>query len=331
MKKYILSLAIGLPSILCAQQNTVWYTPAISNTLPAGYIGIGTKTTTTTINTPLPAFNLHLHGTSDYIVTVEPEYPSQSGMDQVETDNMEVLMGTKAALNYGKTTRIGLTNSTCGRTEFDGFVIRHSDYNTTLRNYETGNLNIFTGSGSTGILNLGVPGVAFNMDASTKRTTLNFSQGPVPVADLGALNLGAGMNQNGLLLRNVSTTASNYGMRIIMAGSNDALQVYSSSNLTQKVFKVNAAGQVFARKYTTTLSNIPDYVFQPDYNLMPLHELRTYIKTNSHLPNVPSAKELEATEVDLGEMNRLLLEKTEELTLYILQLEERLKTLESNK
>jgi hypothetical protein len=64
---------------------------------------------------------------------------------------------------------------------------------------------------------------------------------------------------------------------------------------------------------------------------MPLNELRTYIKTNSHLPNIPSAKEMEASEVDLGEMNRLLLEKTEELTLYILQLEERIKSLESSK
>ena len=100
------------------------------------------------------------------------------------------------------------------------------------------------------------------------------------------------------------------------------------TNGTDRNFSVQANGHVFARKYTTTLANIPDYVFNSDYNLMPLSDLRTYINTNKHLPNIPSATEYEETGVDLGELNRLLLEKTEELTLYILQLEERLSKLE---
>jgi hypothetical protein len=62
-----------------------------------------------------------------------------------------------------------------------------------------------------------------------------------------------------------------------------------------------------------------------------LDELRSYITTNKHLPNVPSANEFAETGVDLGELNRLLLEKVEELTLYILQLEERTKRLEDQK
>ena len=61
---------------------------------------------------------------------------------------------------------------------------------------------------------------------------------------------------------------------------------------------------------------------------MSLTDLKTFITTNQHLPNIPSALEYEKNGVDLGEMNRLLLEKVEELTLYLLQLEERLKTIE---
>jgi hypothetical protein len=66
---------------------------------------------------------------------------------------------------------------------------------------------------------------------------------------------------------------------------------------------------------------------------MPLNELKSYIRNNKHLPNIPSAKEIETKngEVDLGEMNRLLLEKLEETTLYIFQLEERIKVLEEKK
>lgn len=61
---------------------------------------------------------------------------------------------------------------------------------------------------------------------------------------------------------------------------------------------------------------------------MSLPELRKFVQENRHLPNIPSAAEYAEKGVDLGEMNRLLLEKTEKLTLYILQLEERLKVLE---
>jgi hypothetical protein len=63
----------------------------------------------------------------------------------------------------------------------------------------------------------------------------------------------------------------------------------------------------------------PDYVFNSDYNLLTLEEIQTYIDKNKHLPEVPSAKEMEANGVQLGEMNMLLLKKIEELTLYLLE------------
>ncbi|WP_062057763.1 interleukin-like EMT inducer domain-containing protein [Sediminicola sp. YIK13] len=64
----------------------------------------------------------------------------------------------------------------------------------------------------------------------------------------------------------------------------------------------------------------PDYVFKEDYNLRSLEETQKYIKENGHLPNVPSAKEMEENGVDLGMMNMKLLEKIEELTLYIIDI-----------
>jgi hypothetical protein len=63
----------------------------------------------------------------------------------------------------------------------------------------------------------------------------------------------------------------------------------------------------------------PDYVFEKNYHLLPLAELEQYIKQNSHLPEIPSAKEVIENGVDLGDMQSKLLLKIEELTLYILQ------------
>lgn len=139
-------------------------------------------------------------------------------------------------------------------------------------------------------------------------------------------------SDNGLYVQ--SNITGKYGLSIKMnAATDNAIQVmgFGSTATTIRNFAVTANGEVFARKYTTTLTSIPDYVFKSDYILMPLNDLRTYIKTNSHLPNIPSAQEYAETGVDLGELNRLLLEKVEELTLYILQLEERINSLETQK
>jgi hypothetical protein len=60
-----------------------------------------------------------------------------------------------------------------------------------------------------------------------------------------------------------------------------------------------------------------------------LEELQTYIQQNKHLPEVPSAKEIEQNGIKLSEMNMILLKKVEELTLYIIELERRLSQIEN--
>jgi len=72
-----------------------------------------------------------------------------------------------------------------------------------------------------------------------------------------------------------------------------------------------------------------DYVFEKGYKLPSLEEVEKHILEKGHLINIPSAEEVEANGIELGEMNRLLLEKIEEQMLYLLQLEKRVKELES--
>ena len=72
----------------------------------------------------------------------------------------------------------------------------------------------------------------------------------------------------------------------------------------------------------TTL-NVPDYVFEEDYSLMPLEEVAAFIEENSHLPNIPSAGEINGSgKLNMVEMQMKLLEKVEELTLYTLEQQE---------
>src|SRR5205085_650054 len=62
----------------------------------------------------------------------------------------------------------------------------------------------------------------------------------------------------------------------------------------------------------------PDYVFEKNYDLLSLTELETYINQNKHLPEVPSAKEMEKDGLNLKEINLILLKKVEELTLHLI-------------
>ncbi|WP_310559029.1 hypothetical protein, partial [Flavobacterium sp.] len=98
------------------------------------------------------------------------------------------------------------------------------------------------------------------------------------------------------------------------------------NHLGYKTFQVNANGLVYAHEVKVNLDVAwPDYVFEPTYKLRPLSEVKQFIIENKHLPNVPSAKEIEENGLNLGEGNKILLEKVEEMTLYMIQMEENLK------
>lgn len=98
--------------------------------------------------------------------------------------------------------------------------------------------------------------------------------------------------------------------------------------------KLAVNGDILAKSIRVNTSSTywPDYVFEKDYNLMSLRDLEAYIAKNKHLPGIPSASEIDAkNEVDLGEMNALLLEKIEELTRYIIELQKQIDELKQGK
>ncbi len=96
------------------------------------------------------------------------------------------------------------------------------------------------------------------------------------------------------------------------------------------VFRVYGDGKVYATTVFIKLaSQFPDYVFTPDYELMPLKEVKEYISKNGHLPNIVNASTVEQDGLDLGSISVKLVETVEELTLYVIQLNEKIEKLES--
>jgi len=121
-----------------------------------------------------------------------------------------------------------------------------------------------------------------------------------------------GIKKNGkVFIGNVSTPSNNYRLFV------------DKGILTEKV-----------RVAVKDSDDWADYVFENDYDLMPISELQNYIALNKHLPNVPSAEEVVEHGIDMAQMDATLLEKIEEAHLYIIELKkeiEGLKTQISNK
>jgi hypothetical protein len=93
-------------------------------------------------------------------------------------------------------------------------------------------------------------------------------------------------------------------------------------------YKLAVAGKIITEEVKVQLqSSWPDYVFKKTYKLPTLKEIEKHIKEKGHLPNIPSAKQVAKNGIELGIMNKKLLEKIEELTLYTLQQEKRIQEL----
>ncbi len=86
-----------------------------------------------------------------------------------------------------------------------------------------------------------------------------------------------------------------------------------------KGYKFAVNGSVIANSITVKVYPWADYVFKRGYQLPSLTDVKTYIDQNHHLPEIPSEQEVAQNGINLGEINRLLLKKVEELTLYLIE------------
>lgn len=126
------------------------------------------------------------------------------------------------------------------------------------------------------------------------------------------LSSASGLKAGGLLVADAYAYADPGKNDLVVKGS------VSIGAASSRGHKLAVNGTIRAKEIKVESTNWPDYVFEDNYDLKPLPEIEAFIKTNRHLPGVPDQKQAEEEGVNLGEMNRKLLEKVEELTLHLI-------------
>ena len=128
-----------------------------------------------------------------------------------------------------------------------------------------------------------------------------------------------GRNKTGAALANNNVLAVNsYGQNLLLVKANGSVGIGTQDTKGYKL-AVNGSA-IFTKVKVEAYSGWPDYVFEHNYQLPSLMEVEKYILEHKHLPDVPSAVEVKREGQDLGEMNKKLLQKIEELTLYLIDL-----------
>ncbi|MBK7129247.1 MAG: DUF4200 domain-containing protein [Crocinitomicaceae bacterium] len=121
-------------------------------------------------------------------------------------------------------------------------------------------------------------------------------------------------NDGNIKMTNIGTSPS----FVINNGKGHAIVVYSYAG--NKILQLEDDGKLRSRGVIVNVDTWADYVFNAGYELMSLPETQVYIQSNGHLPGVPSQEELTEEGLDLGEMQRIQMEKIEELYLQLIKM-----------
>ena len=182
---------------------------------------------------------------------------------------------------------------------------------------------------------------------ATKINDLSASTTPATGALVvaGGAGIGQDLNVGNTLKVNGTTSSTNATTGALVVGGGvgigENLNVTGTSTLTGKVaiattttpggHELYVGGSIIAEEVVVKLSgNWPDYVFDPNYKLPDLKEWQKFITANGHLPGMPSAQQIKEQDgVALGETQRLLVEKVEQLLLLILEQQKQIDALQT--
>lgn len=307
--KVLTSDANGLASWTTASGgSSQWVNNGANIYFNTGNVGIGTTPTTN-----------RLQVAGDAAFTNNVQVQGNSLQLGTSTQAGQVVMSLKQSSNINGGWNIGYTSFNSN--DLYTYGVENSSY----RLFTAGNER-FTVSG-TGNVGIGISNPAYLLDiqggsypamrlGNAQITDFNGSGNVTYFTNSGgAYGIQFGTNINSLKF----LVAGTERMKIAVDGS-----VGIGVSTIPSGYKLAVAGNIIAEKVKVQLQTAwPDYVFSPGYYLPSLREIEQFIKTNSHLPGVPSASQVEKDGIELGDNQAVLLKKIEELTLHLIELDKK--------
>lgn len=175
------------------------------------------------------------------------------------------------------------------------------------------------------------PGTYVINAKATDNNSATATSGTVTVTVTSAPAGGWALGGNNLSGEGVFGTTTSQNL-IIKTGDIERMRITSTGkigiNTTAPPADFSVNGEIWARKIKVTQSTWADYVFDSSYRLMPLKEVENFISKNKHLPGVPSAGKVQQEGLNVGDNQAVLLQKIEELTLYLIEQDKKIKQLE---
>ncbi len=167
---------------------------------------------------------------------------------------------------------------------------------------------------------------------------INSIKGISLVSQSGNVSINAGnlarYFSNGMIFRNKSVTReilfqNSNNTNLMTIRPNGQVLIGTSEAVTG--FKLAVRGKIRAEEIKVDVDAWGDFVFESEYKMKSISELEKFVRTNKHLPGIPTAAHLENNGLDLGEMQRLQMIKIEELTLYVIELQKQLNEIKAQK
>jgi hypothetical protein len=223
----------------------------------------------------------------------------------------------------------GETAATSGKIFFEmpnnvqDYAITHvNDFLIFSRQFTNGNIFPDLIINQEGNIGMGSFDAAVKLHITAGTDVGNASGGFLQLGTSNGLNIG--FDNNEIQARNNGVVS-----RLVLQNGGGPVQIGSGNPATGYLLSVN--GKMISEEVRVALygtADWPDYVFERNYKLPSIKQLEDFIILNKHLPNLPAAEQVKKEGFDLGDMNRRLLEKIEELTLYIIQQDKKLGALQ---
>ncbi|VGO14375.1 hypothetical protein PDESU_02936 [Pontiella desulfatans] len=215
-------------------------------------------------------------------------------------------------------------------TDQPGSIILYPDFTTALVANDSGQVGIGTASTFTELTVNGSVGFPNSTDPMLYINESGTFNAPRAVASHSPTYPGWGMfyddTKDSFVFSSDSTNENAVAMEVAIGG--DFVTINTRTRASG--YELSVDGQIACEEVLVQDSGSwPDYVFEPDYNLRSLAEVEEHIKANKRLPGIPSAEIVAEEGLSIGQMQKRMMEKIEELTLYTIKQEKRIAELEA--